>query len=230
MPNGGISPFVPPALSLLFSASTLPVLLLAPHVQWAKHGANNAVAASAVGEVRTPSFSGTRLSPSVQSTSAQLSPTSSSGSVPNFGEKISPKSALSDLTAVNHFRLPLPTARNSHVEPTTLESGAHHRSTQSLDRRLSSSASLLVALAASQSAAFLAFLLQIVAVKVGLSSTPSNSVPPTAPNGDSFFIIRAFQSAFMVLCIIGTMSALLSTSTFNYSRRWQYPFLCMLPF
>lgn len=166
-------------------------------------------------EIRTPSFSGTRLS--VQSSALPVSSHPYSSDPPTSShhqeEVLTPKSSISDLTAVNHSQAACLGRNSGNANPNTLESGTP--GDDALGHRIvsSRSQSLLIFLIASQLAAFLAFLLEIAAVKVGLS--PSLGSDASASN---YAIIHILRTAFMVLCITGIMTAFLRTSNPILSR------------
>lgn len=202
--SGGTAvPYLPPILSLLFLATLLSILVFALRVYMAKQNPNSAQIS--LPEIRTPSFAGTNTS------SVSDSPPSTSSH--HQHEKVSsPKFSISELTAVNHY----PLTRSPHVDPNTLESGASGSGPRSdvLDRRIASSrsTSLLVILISCQAAAFVAFALEIAAVKVGLSVS-LNSEPSRADiSAYTYAILQIVRVALMVLCITGIMSAFLRTS------------------
>lgn len=210
--HGSVALFLPAVLSLIFLASLLPLLGFALRVHIRKQRPSNAQIAPMI-KIHTPSnrdsdASGNSL-PSTTSSKQQ--------------EKVaSPKSSISDLTAVNHHHYRNPCSlRNGQVDASTLESGTHGAG-DTLGRNTFSkrSTSLLAFLIASQGAAFVAFTLEIAAVKVGLS-TPSNSAPPPSANSgtgvSAYAVLQIFRTALMVLSITGIMSALLRKSQFTLS-------------
>jgi ABC-type uncharacterized transport system permease subunit len=127
---------------------------------------------------------------------------------------LTPKSSISDLTAVNHYQRPGPRNAGANANASTLESGARSNpGDETLGSRIASSRSksLLVFLIASQLAAFLAFLLEIAAVKVGLAPSLGSD-----PNASTYAILHIVRTAFMVLCITGIMAAFLRTSKSHF--------------
>ncbi|KAF5338519.1 hypothetical protein D9611_013254 [Ephemerocybe angulata] len=214
--QGSVAPFLAPVLSLLFLTSVLPLLVFALRVHMAKQAANNAQTCP-MREIRTPSFSGTNTSSAASDASSSL-PSSSS----HPQEKLaSPKSSLSELTAVNHYQLSSCLPRSGHVDASSLESGAPRPRPRAMGRWIASnrSTSLMLFLIASQGAAFMAYVLETAAVKVGLSMT-STSVPSSASDKGAYAyaILQIFRTALMVVSITGIMSALLLHAYNAYLR------------
>ncbi|KAJ3523484.1 hypothetical protein NMY22_g11419 [Coprinellus aureogranulatus] len=205
---GEIAPFLPPILSLLFLATLLPFLVFALRVHTPKQGQNNAQI-SPVPDIRTPSFAGTNAS----TASSSLPSTSAAHQLQDL-KVSSPQSSISDLTAVNLYQLACISPRSPHVEANTLESGAASLGggIDILDRRMTSSrsTSLLAILMACQASAFVAFAVEIAAVKVGLSAS-LNSVPSSVADASAstYAILEIVRVALMVLSITGIMSAFL---------------------
>ncbi|KAG2001893.1 hypothetical protein CC2G_004877 [Coprinopsis cinerea AmutBmut pab1-1] len=220
VPRESMSPSVPAALWLAFIGTVIPFLLVAMRV--AKQGPNNNAHVTPTEGTRTPSFSGTRLStiasiePRSPISSLQSLPCSESGH-----EKVPSVCSTSDVTFVNHLHPPHHPNRTG-LPPRDLEAGTAQvaASPSSLRLRIGNgrSQSLLVFLVASQFAALVAFVLEIVAVNVARSATPNSAPSSATKRSSAYATLQIFRTAVMVLCIIGVMAAFLLHAYNAYLR------------
>ncbi|KAH6906398.1 hypothetical protein BKA70DRAFT_1494568 [Coprinopsis sp. MPI-PUGE-AT-0042] len=199
-------------LWLLFTVTVLPVVVLA---RGAKQRTNNASVIQLQAPIRTSSFSATQSHFSTARTIEHRPTNSSLDSSSSSGEshgKYHNESTTGHTTVVEHLHTSYP-PRREHMDVED-SAGQGAANLVELGRILPNSRlkSLLVLIAASQGAASVAFLLEIVAI-TAVSSADSSviSAPSTAdtPVSSAYAVLQIVRTALMDVCVTGIMAAFL---------------------